>query len=211
MPTRTLICTFGFTERKTLAAMRSISYNRLVLVAGKDVLERKELRLLVELESKGGGVIDTIFVDVFDFEGCYRLINETIRERMKNGEVVLNISGGTKILADAAILAAFQNGVEAYHCDERVIRLPVLRGVKFEDSFSSSDRKVLDVLGEGDTTKDVVRKLENQGLSEAAIRTSLRNLEKVGVVKPRLEGGLARIYMTEGHRMKRTQPASGLR
>ncbi len=203
MPTRTLICTFGFTERKTLAAMRSISYTRLVLVAGKDVLDRKELRLLVELESKGGGSVERVFVDVFAFAECHAQIDGAIRRHMKDGEVVLNISGGTKILADAAVLAAFQNGVEAYHCDERVIRLPVLRGVKFEDAFSPSDQRILQVLDEGDTTKDVMHKLEGQGLSEATIRKSLRNLEKLGVFKPMLEGGLARMYRTEGHRETR--------
>jgi hypothetical protein len=195
---RTLICTFGFNEKKIFAAMRSIRYNRLVLVAGKDVLELKEYKLMVALEGKGGGTVETVTVDPFDFAECYNRMNGAIRKHMAGGEVVLNISGGTKILADAAILAAFQNGVEAYHCDETTIKLPVMRGVRFEDAFSEDDVRIMKKFEEGDTVKSLAIKLS--GVSDASLRKSLKNLEKLGVIVPVLEKGEARYHSTPGHR-----------
>jgi hypothetical protein len=195
---RTLICTFGFNERRVFAAMRSIRYNHLVLVAGDDVLERKEYKHMVAIEKKGGGTVETVTVDPFEFADCYDEVNRLIRKHMAGGEVVLNISGGTKILADAAILAAFQNGVEAYHCDETTIKLPVMKGVRFEDAFSKDDVKVMEKFWEGDTFKSLVVKLS--GLSDSSLRKSLKNLERLGVIIPVLEKGGARYHSTPGHR-----------
>jgi hypothetical protein len=195
---RTLICTFGFNEKKIFAAMRSIRYNRLVLVAGGDVLRMKEYRLLVALEEKGGGTVENVTVDPFDFADCYNKVNEVIMEYTAGGEVVLNISGGTKILADAAILAAFQNGVEAYHCDETTIKLPVMTGLRFEDAFSEDDVRVMETFEEGSTVKSLAVSLS--GLGDASLRRSLKNLERLGVIVPVLEKGEARYHATPGHR-----------
>jgi len=195
---KTLICTFGFNEKKVFAAMRIIPYNHLVLVAGEDVRESREFKLMIALEKKGGGTVDTVFVDPFDFADCYNGLNGAIRRHMAGGEVVLNISGGTKILADAAILAAFQNGIEAYHCDETTIKLPVMKGVRFEDAFSEDDVSVVKKFEDGDTVKSLATKLS--GLSDASLRKSLRNLEKLGVIVPVLEKGEARYHSTPGHR-----------
>lgn len=195
---RTLICTFGFNEKKVFAAMRTIRYNHLVLVAGKDVLERNEYKLMVAIEKKGGGTVETVTVNPFDFADCYNITNRAIRKHMAGGDVVLNISGGTKILADAAILAAFQNGVEAYHCDETTVKLPVMKGVRFEDAFSEDDVRIMKKFDEGDTVKSLAIKLS--GLSDASLRKSLKNLEKLGVIVPVLEKGEARYHSTPGHR-----------
>ncbi len=200
MSHRTLICTFGFAERKVFAAMRKIGYNHLVLVAGKDVLDRKEYRLIVALESKGGGSVKTVTVDPFDFRDCYECVDEAIRTNSRDGEVVLSISGGTKVLGDAAILAAFQNGVEAYHFNDRVVKLPVLRGVRFEDAFHETDVRVLETLEEGDTSDELIAKLSDSGMGDAAVRKSLKALERLGVLKPRLEEGRARYHVLAGHR-----------
>lgn len=194
----TLICTFGFNEKKVFAAMRSIRYNRLVLVAGKDVLENREYRMMVALEEKSGGKVETVAIDPFDFADCYNEVDKAIRMHAAGGTVVLNISGGTKILADAAILAAFQNGVEAFHCDEAVVKLPVMKGVRFEDAFGEDDVEVMENLEEGDTAKSLAVKLS--GVSDASMRKSLRYLEKLGVIVPVLEKGEARYHTTPGHR-----------
>ena len=195
---RTLICTFGFNEKKVLAAMRSIPYSRLVLVAGKDVLDGAEYRLMVALEEKSGGTVETVIVDPFDFADCYDGVDRAIRSHLTGGDVTLNISGGTKILADAAILAAFQNGVEAYHCEESMVKLPVMRGVRFEDAFSVEDVKVMENFVEGDSTKSIGARMPD--LSDASLRKSLKHLERLGVIVPALEKGEARYHSTPGHR-----------
>ena len=197
---RTLICTFGFAERKVLAAMRKTGYSHLVLVAGKDVLDRKEFRLILGLEAKGGGKVATVTVDPFDFRDCYESVDTAIRGNSKHGEVVLSISGGTKVLSDAAILAAFQNGVEAFHIDDEVVKLPVLRGVRFEDAFNETDVRVLRALKDGDTSDDLIAKLSDSGTSDAAVRKSLKSLERIGVLEPRLEEGRAKYCVIAGHR-----------
>ncbi len=200
MTARTLICTFGFARQKVLAAMRLTAYNRLVIVAGSDVLEHDDLRSLVELESSGGGMVETVAVDPFDFADCMRKVDETIRSSLKIGEVMMNISGGTKVLCDAAILAAFQNGVETYHCEGKVVKLPVIKGIRFEDKFNAGDRSVLRHLEDGDTMKELTNKMGGEEVKESTLRNSVRHLQALGVLQAKLERGQARYYWAHGHR-----------
>src|SRR3972149_2550105 len=55
------------------------------------------------------------------------------------GDVRASVSGGTKILADATLLAAFQEGVEAWYFDPEPVRLPVLRGVRIHDVLGPAE------------------------------------------------------------------------
>src|SRR2546422_7156080 len=161
MTDRVLVSTFGFDEEKVLRALRSIPYERLAVLAGGKSLKEPGLRRLESAERAAGGSLEVVVVDPFDFRSCFEgTLGVIERHRRAGREVRVNVSGGTKVLADAALLAAFQEGVEAWHCEGAPVRLPVLKGVSFGDSLSSGQKAVLSVIDKPQTTSQIVERLQ---------------------------------------------------
>src|SRR5207245_7301761 len=111
---------------------------RLGRFAGVDTFRAEVFRRLRALEP----TLRTVRVDPFDLMGSMESIRETIRSAAKDGSVRISASGGTKILTNAAILAAFQEGIEAWYCDPDPVRLPVLQGVVLDAVFSPAERGI---------------------------------------------------------------------
>src|SRR5881409_3727531 len=110
----------GFDERHVLPSLRLMPYDRLVVVAGPETFRSAAFRRLKGLEPG----LRTIRVDPFDLPDALESIRGTIRRATGEGPVRISASGGTKILTNVAILAAFQEGVEAWYCDPDPVRLP---------------------------------------------------------------------------------------
>ncbi len=192
MAPRVLISTFGFDEAKILRALRWLPYDHLVLLAGGKSLATPGLRRLREAERAGGGTIEVVRVDPFDFESCFHGALSAIEGHRKAGdEVRVNISGGTKVLADAALLAAFQAGVEAWHCEDRPLRLPVLRGVRFEDHLTPVRKAVLRATARPAPAMRIVERLRDQGFAEGPTQSAITWLRDQGFVKVEIRGGQA--------------------
>src|SRR6059036_4283140 len=132
----------GFDERHVLPSLRLMPYDRLVVVAGPETFRSAAFRRLKGLEPG----LRTIRVDPFDLTDALESIRGTIRRATGEGPVRISASGGTKILTNAAILAAFQEGIEAWYCDPDPVRLPVLRGMRLEEAFSPAERVVADLV-----------------------------------------------------------------
>src|SRR3989442_14929298 len=132
MAHRTLIATMGFDERHVLPSLRLLPYDRLVLVAGGETIRSAGFRQIRALEP----ALRSVRVDPFDLMSALESIRGMIRLAATDGSVRISASGGTKILTNAAILAAFQEGVEAWYCDPYPVRLPVLQGVVPDSAFA---------------------------------------------------------------------------
>jgi hypothetical protein len=196
---RVLISTYGFDEGKVVAAMSKLAYDKLVLIVGDDVLEDQGYLRLKKMESLGPNKMETVTVDVLDFQECLNTVLRTIRKWDVEGNgVVLNISGGTKVLADAALLAGLHNGVEIYHVDEQVSRLPVIQGVKVTHRFTERQATLIRALEADDTIPRLTRRLRGVGMDESAVRQVVRALANQGVIGQRLEKGQIRLGFIEG-------------
>lgn len=202
---RILISTFGPDPENTLAAMRAIAYDKLVLVLAESSMDTTGYKHINETEMNSGGAIKAIIVDEFDLKDCFRDIVDYVRENaetpVKNKKVEnvfsINISGGSKIMGDAALLAAFHLGLPAYHCEKaRIIRLPVIKGVSLRDRLSESQIAVLKEMGMRDSVDDIARKLGPM-LTEETIRKSLRKLRKMGVIRTVASEGRIVAELTE--------------
>ncbi|HKZ23724.1 MAG TPA: DUF6293 family protein [Thermoplasmata archaeon] len=189
---RILISTFGYDEGKVLRALRWLSYDRLVLLAGSDSLRKPGFRKLRDAERAAGGEVEVVRVDPFDFRSCFEGACGAIeRNRRAENEVRVNVSGGTKVLADAALLAAYQEGVEVWHCEDKPLRLPVLRGVRFVDSFSEAERAALRSLGGPTPVGKLVEQLRAEGMREASVNRALVSLRQRGLVRMTIQRGSA--------------------
>lgn len=142
MPHRTLIATMGFDERHVLPALRLMPYDRLVVVGGRETFRSAGFLRLRHLEPS----LRAVAVPSFDLLGSFAAIRRAIVAESRDGPVRLSVSGGTKILTSAAILAAFQEGVEAWYCDpdpvHLPVHLPVLQGLRIGDAFTGPERVI---------------------------------------------------------------------
>ena len=192
MTDRVLVSTFGFDEEKVLRALRSIPYERLAVLAGGKSLKEPGLRRLESAERAAGGSLEVVVVDPFDFRSCFEGALGVIEKHRRAGrEVRVNVSGGTKVLADAALLAAFQEGVEAWHCEDRPVRLPILRGVSFADRLNVADRAVLRCLDRPRPSTKIVERLVAEGTSKLAAQAAIARLRDQGFLSLTLQHGSA--------------------
>ena len=189
---RVLVSTYGFEESRVFGALRWLPYDRLVLVAGGRSLRERGFRRIQEAERAAGGRVEVVRVDPFDLVSCFRGTLEAIeRHRRAGDEVRVNVSGGTKVLADGALLAAFQAGVEAWHCEDKAVRLPVLRGVRFEDRLTPTQQAVLRSLRKPVRASKLVDRLRSRGHSEAAVQAAILSLRDQGLVTVAIQTGAA--------------------
>ena len=179
MAHRTLIATMGYDERHVLPSLRLLPYDRLVLVAGRETVRSAGVRRLRALEP----ALRVVRVDPFNLMGALESIRGTIRAAATDGSVRISASGGTKILTNAAILAAFQEGVEAWYCDPDPVRLPVLQGVNLDAAFSPVERAIARALHGPIGHDRLVSAVASQGFARRTVLGALQSLVGKGLVE----------------------------
>lgn len=214
---RILVSTFtDGDDSKILLAMRQLPYGRLVLIGLGDA-EGPSIQRIRKLEGLSGNDVGYREIDAGQFMEMVDSISEELtalvldKETGSRNEIAINISGGSKILGDAALLAAFRLGVEAYHCDRVVIKLPILKGATAKDRFTELQVKLMDVLVDRETSLgDVVRAMQPH--SKASAERTIRELKKLHIIASRTEGGKVLISLSpEGAEVARaTKFARGL-
>ncbi len=192
---RILVSTFADgDDAKVLLAMRTLPYDQLVLLAGSDA-EGPSLEKIRKLEGLSGNDVRVEPVESEGFLAMVDSISEHLaglalgKDRASRNEVVLNISGGSKIMGDAALLAAFRLGLEAYHCDNVVTKLPVVKGATAKDRFTELQTRLLDILADGEMQLGEVlsRMLPN---SKSSAERTIRELKKAGLLGSRADRGV---------------------
>ena len=179
MAYRTLIATMGFDERHVVPSLRLMPYDRLVLVAGRETFRSAGFRRLRVLEPG----LRIVRVDPFDLTDALESIRATIRRATGDGPVRISASGGTKILTSAAILAAFQEGVEAWYCDPDPVRLPVLQGVSLVAAFSPAEGAISLALHGPIRSDRLVAAVAAQGFARRTVLGAIRSLVAKGLVE----------------------------
>ena len=185
MALRTLIATMGFDERHVLPSLRLMPYDRLILVAGRETFRSAGFRRLKALEPE----LRAVRVDPFDLTDALESIRETVRRAAAEGPVRISASGGTKILTNAAILAAFQEGVETWYCDPEPVRLPVLCGVRIGAAFSAAERAIARALHSPIRHDRLVAVIRDQGFARRTVLGAVRSLAAKGLIELEREAG----------------------
>ena len=195
---RVLISTFGPDDADLVVqAMRALPYDQLVLVGEPGFGGSKGFQTIQRLEAMSGHEIAAEELDGDDFLGLVDSVSEVLErhaQRAKN-TIILNISGGTKLIGDAAILAAFRLGVETYHCDSRVVRLPVLKGATAKDRFTGHQLQMVRNLGEDALTLDDLISRMKPASKQAAERV-LRELRSQGLLQTDVKPGKVLISLS---------------
>jgi hypothetical protein len=191
---KVLLSTFGFDGVKVTEAMRFIAYDRLVLITSQDNTFTSDYRQLLDLNALAGMTVETLIVDKFDLMEAREAIASRVRELQRgNHEVALNVSGGTRILSSAAILAAFETGIDAYHASDRLVRLPVLKKVSFEERLTAQDRDALLAVRDSESINGLRMR---QGQEGGLILGPVLRLKKMGLVEARVGRDGVRVCLT---------------
>lgn len=186
---------------KILQAMRSLSYDKLLLIGAAGMEECDDFRRIEHLEGMAGHEVEVEVTEDADFMATVDQVAEALEKRLDarrrdtEGQVVLNISGGSKLLGDAALLAAFRLGVEAYHIDGRITRLPVIRGARAADRFTKGQRRFLVTVGAGQLAIDEAAK-RMEPMSRQAVDRVIRELKGQDLLAACTKGGKVMIHLT---------------
>ena len=175
----------GFDERHVLPSLRLMPYDRLILVAGRETFRSAGFRRLKALEPE----LRAVRVDPFDLMDALESIRETVRGAAAEGPVRISASGGTKILTNAAILAAFQEGVETWYCDPEPVRLPVLCGVRIGAAFSAAERAIARALHSPIRHDRLLAVIRDQGFARRTVLGAVHSLAAKGLIELEGEAG----------------------
>jgi hypothetical protein len=177
-----LLCTFGFDEDKIIRSMRHLKHERLVIFTGADNTQLRSYDKLVDLCGLLDTPMETILVNKFDLMDCLIIIGEKISSLKDDGwDVRMNVSGGLPLLSDAAMIAAFNSGIEAYYVDDDLIQLPTLKGVAIKERLSSDQRSILCQVGNGKSLDDI-RRSTNPSREYRSVILELKKLNLICVV-----------------------------
>lgn len=199
---RVLISTFreGDLDKLTLA-MRKLPYDKLVIL-GTDLNNGSDsLSTVKRLEEMAGHDVE---VDELDDEDFLSLVDEVSAVLTKHlldhktntrNTVSLNISGGSKLLGDASLFAAFRMGIETYHCENRVTKLPVIRGATARDRFTPMQLGLIRAVGSGQIAyEDLVKKM-GQASKQSTDRL-IRELKRQTVLASELRSSRVFIFLS---------------
>ncbi len=186
---------------KILQAMRSLPYDRLLLIGITGIEDCEDAKRLTHLEEMAGHHVE---FEVADDDGFMNIVGKVaggLASRM-NGRhndgidsLILNISGGSKLLGDAALLAAFELGIETYHVNGRVTRLPVIQGATARDRFTRNQARMLEAIGQASVTlEDLVTAMEP--ISRQAVDRIIRELRKEDLINSKAENGRVILWLS---------------
>lgn len=191
---RILVSTFAEgDDEKVLLAMRSLSYDQLVLMTERGA-GGKSLDRIGNLELLSGHHVSVVEIEAGGFMTMVDSISSELaglsmdRKTASRNDLKLNISGGTKLMGDAALLAAFRLGVEAYHCDGGIVRLPVLKGATAMDRFTDQQVRLMDVLLDGEAAlADVLQAMSPS--NKISTERTIRELKRLNLMTSRADSG----------------------
>lgn len=140
-----LFGTLGFTPEKFTPTIRSRDdVERVVLFYDKHERSREARQKVTQFCHELGIDVEGVEVDAFDLVEAAVPIRQKMQQYDRTS-ILFNVTGGTKVLASAAMLACILEGVRAIYLHDTTgdeVALPLLT-IQYEDHLSSQVKKVL--------------------------------------------------------------------
>ncbi len=156
------IVTFGETQNDILAGIRNFPLNKLAILCYEHDKPKAE-EFAQRLESTLGIQASHLTVTR---NNLFNDVLQRIAELIKNesgsvDNMLMNVSGGDKILGSAALMAAFVNGIKVFGMDnaDHPVFLPVLK-LTYNEVISDTKMKILKAIDEAGGS---VKSLEQLG------------------------------------------------
>lgn len=202
---RTLqIATTGFNTDSVSMGIRNFPVDKLNLICLHEEREPVE-QLQIDLVRVMKIPVEIFTIQTNIFEEMLTIISEINEsERLNYDEVILNVAGGSKHMTCAATVAAFVNGLKAFHVmDDRVFMLPVMK-LSYSEMISKPKLEVLQHLSSvGGEVESLAKLSEVSGYGKSLLSHHIigsgdsRGLASLGLVEvERLTRGRLNIKLT---------------
>lgn len=188
----TVYGTLGFTPEKYLPTLRKRSDLEAAVVFHDE--DERSIEAAGEVRDYCQGLdlpVTTVQVDAFDLVDAAQTMQEHVR-KTEDEEIIVNVTGGTKVLTAAAILVSILEGLRTVYIHEETgeeIPLPLITA-RYEQLLTDAQRRVLRYVidhndqagrsgGEACTQADIRDAL---GLSKPTVSQHVRELVDYGVL-----------------------------
>ncbi|MDY6985223.1 MAG: hypothetical protein SVE93_02305 [Candidatus Thermoplasmatota archaeon] len=190
-----LLATLGFTHQAVMPSLRwAKNLKKVVLFHSKNA-KSKEAKEKIREGCKALGVQFEPYEvkDEYALTSIIKEMNEElsrISKEYRNEEIIFNITGGTKMLASAALIICIMKGIKAIYIretDGEILEVPLLR-MKYSDVLTSAEKKTLRGIADicEENGSDEIRLsliYEKHMRSDSVISTYIKKLEKLGLVE----------------------------
>lgn len=191
-----LFATLGFTPQAVIPALRHIgNLEKVVIFHSPDKRSRdaKE-EVKKSCESIGVECIPYEITDVYSITESVREMSNVMRDYSTNN-VIFDITGGTKMMASAALLLCVMKGVKAIYVretDGKVLDAPMLR-MSYSDALTQKEKETLREIAavyekNADRERDridlaTVYKVLGERNAKSVISGRLSKLERLGLIE----------------------------
>ena len=185
-----LVSTCGGEVGEIVPGIRSLSHHHLVLVT--DTALGKEDAVISFLQ-RLGIQHEVLLVDPSDLAGSALLIERKVQEHLDRGwRARVDITGGRKLLSDAATLAAISTGAEVCCFETGARRFPLLAAMGVREALP---KDLTDVL----RSRPWPMTLEEAGGKDEGdpLPAMLRRMKQMDLVRLEVERGTPMVCLTE--------------
>ncbi|MBD3193186.1 MAG: ArsR family transcriptional regulator [Candidatus Heimdallarchaeota archaeon] len=202
------IATIGYSKEPVLFSIRTYSVDKLFLLHTTNKESMRNTNEIIAQVKEYGIFCDSKKIDPFNLEEIVLTIMKICNEN-RNDKVSINITGGTKIMASAALLTGFILGLKVYYflddrleenkgksINELLVELPIPQ-VSFKD-LESTQREIIVFLlkNNGSLNRANFEIYEGLNLSKQNTSYHLKQLANKGLIELELDGRTKKASLT---------------
>jgi CRISPR locus-related DNA-binding protein len=182
----TIFATLGYVPQSVLPSLRTAGVEELVVFAST---KEKKVEAAVSKVRSHCEKADIPFRRVrvtrpYDLEYVARVISDNL-QKYKDREVIFNITGGTKVMAAAALVVCFIRGIPTEYAQERtmeVIRLPLMK-IETGSQLTKKQKDIVRyLLKQKDQTATTTRIKRALDMKKSTLSTHISKLKAKGLV-----------------------------
>jgi CRISPR locus-related DNA-binding protein len=182
----TIFATLGYVPESVLPSLRKAGVDELVVFAST---KEKKVETAVKKVKEHCQKADIPFRRVrvkapYDLERVAGDIRDTL-ERYKGKDIIFNITGGTKVMACAALIVCFLRGIPTEYAQERtmdIITLPLMK-IDPKGQLTRRQREIVDyLLGQKEHMATTAQLRKALKLKKSTLSTHLTNMRKRGLI-----------------------------
>jgi len=178
--------TLGYVPESVLPSLRTTGVERLVVFASADdtKVENAVKKVKSHCEKADIPFNRIKIVKPYDLEYVAELIRDTMDE-YKGKEAIFNITGGTKVMAAAALIVCFLKGIPTEYAQEKtmeVIRLPLMK-IDVKSQLTRRGKDIVRfILAQKDHCAPSIKIRKAMGMEKSTFSIHLTKLREKGLV-----------------------------